>query len=179
MMDRRTAQWNIGKNKTVKELGSESLEEIDNSEVGDDVDSIDDYSSNDDSFFDDENKFDCMDGDVFLPNIREPHSHSTFCEPTPKNEMTVRKLCFNWLTTCEDITSSPCMPYFGKWIDVEERAMLRISFSQKGDLVKATEDIFSGDLIANSSLQEIFSTGSQKTNQLSVTRTSSEDNCEK
>ena len=46
--------------------------------------------SDNDSFFDsdDENKFDCMDDDVFVPNNLQRHSNPESFEPTTRNELT-------------------------------------------------------------------------------------------
>ena len=71
------------------------------------------------------------------------------------------------------------MPYFGKLIDVGETAMPHFNFAQKGYPAPATEDICCEKLIDNSSRQGITSIGSQNSDQLSLTRTSSKDNCEK
>ena len=71
------------------------------------------------------------------------------------------------------------MPYFGKWIDAGETAMPHFSVAQKSDLATTSEYNFRGHLIANSSRQSRMSTGSQHNDQLSLTRTSSNDSCEK
>ena len=57
--------------------------------------------------------------------------------------------------------------------------MPHFSFAQKSDLATTSEDIFRGNLIANSSRQGRMSTGSQHNDQLSSTRTSPEDSCAK
>ena len=46
------------------------------------------------------------------------------------------------LIKSEYITTGPCMPYFGKWIDVGETALPHLSVAQKGALAIAAEDIF-------------------------------------
>ena len=63
MMDRCIARWDIGKNITVAELGTETLEATVNSKLEGDAN-----LSDDNSFFDsdNENNFECMDDDVFL-----------------------------------------------------------------------------------------------------------------
>ena len=71
------------------------------------------------------------------------------------------------------------MPYFGKLIDVGETAMPHFNFAQKGYPAPATEDICCENLIDNSSQQGITSIGSQNSDQLRLTQTSSKDNCEK
>ena len=180
MMDRCIARWDIGKNMKIVEMRSEALEEINDSEVEDDGNLSEDDFSDDDSFFDsdDENKFECMDDDVVFQNICERHINSKSLELTTKNGLTVGKQCSKGLIASEYITSGPCMPYFGKWIDVGETAMPHFSVAQKGELATVAENIFSGNLIANSSRQGIVSTGSQHFDHISVTRTS-EDNSEK
>ena len=180
MMDRCIARWDIGKNMKIVEMGSEALEEINDSEVEDDANLSEDDFSDDDSFFDsdDENKFECMDDDVVFQNIFERHINSKSLELTTKNGLKVGKQCSKGLIASEYVTSGPCMPYFGKWIDVGETAMPRFSVAQKSELAIAAENIVSGILIANNSRQGIVSTGSQDSDQLSLTRTS-EDNCEK
>ena len=57
--------------------------------------------------------------------------------------------------------------------------MLHFNFSQKVYPAIATENIICGNLIDKSSRQGITSIGSQHNEQLSLTRTSTEDNCEK
>ena len=114
-----------------------------------------------------------MDDHVFLPNICERHFNSELFELTARNGIRVGKPCSNGLITCEYFTSGPCMPHFGKLIDVGETAMPKFSVAQKGDLNTAAEDIFSGNLIANRLRLGMVSTGSQHTDQLSLTRTSS------
>ena len=180
MMDRCIARWDIGKNMKIVEMRSEALEEINDSEVEDDANLSEDDFSDDDSFFDsdDENKFECMDDDVVFENIFERHINSKSLELTTKNGLKVGKQCSKGLIASEYVTSGPCMPYFGKWIDVGETAMPHFSVAQKGELATAAENIFSGNLIANSSRQGIVSTGSQHFDHISVTRTS-EDNSEK
>ena len=68
---------------------------------------------------------------------------------------------------------------FGKWIHVEETAMPQFNFAQKCNLATASEDIFKGKLTAINSLQGIICFGSQHTDQIIWTRTSSDDICEK
>ena len=101
---------------TIGELRSEALEEIGNSELEDIAIFSNNNFSDDDSFFDsdNENKFECMDDDVFLSNIRERHINSDSFEPTTKNKMKVGKHRFNGLITYEYIASGPCMPYYSK-----------------------------------------------------------------
>ena len=180
MLDRCIARWDIEKNMKIVEMRSEALEEINDSEVEDDANLSEDDFSDDDSFFDsdDENKFECMDDDVVFQNICERHINSISLELTTKNGLTVGKQCSKGLIASEYITSGPCMPYFGKWIDVGETAMPHFSVAQKGELATAAENIFSGILIANISRQGIVSTGSQHFDHISLTRTS-EDNFEK
>ena len=57
--------------------------------------------------------------------------------------------------------------------------MPHFSVAQKSDLATTSEDIFRGKLIANGSCQVRMSSGSQHRDQLSLTRISSDDNCEK
>ena len=181
MMDLCIARWDNSKKTKIAEQRNEALEEIEFSELEDDATFIHDDFSDEDSFFesDDEDKFYCMDNDVFLPNIRGRHSSSDSFVSTPGNELTVGKRCSSSLITLEEITSGPGVPWhFGKWIDVGETAMPHFSVAQKGELATAAENIVSGILIANNLRQGIVSTGSQHTDQLSLTRTS-EDNCEK
>ena len=181
MTDLCIARWDNSKKTKIAEQRNEALEEIEFSELEDDAIFIHDDFSDEDSFFesDDEDKFYCMDNDVFLPNIRGRHSSSDSFVSTPGNELTVGKRCSSSLITLEEITSGPGVPWhFGKWIDVGETAMPRFSVAQKGELAIAAENIVSGILIANNSRQGIVSTGSQDSDQLSLTRTS-EDNCEK
>ena len=181
MMDLCIARWDNSKKTKIAEQRNEALEEIEFSELEDDATFIHDDFSDEDSFFesDDEDKFYCMDNDVFLPNIRGRHSSSDSFVSTPGNELTVGKRCSSRLITLEEITSGPGVPWhFGKWIDVGETAMPHFSVAQKGELAIAAENIVSGILIANNLRQGIVSTGSQDTDQLSLTRTS-EDNCEK
>ena len=181
MMDRCIARWDNSEKIKIAEQRNEALEEIDFSELEDDATFIHDDFSDDDSFFesDDEHKFYCMDDDVFLPNIRGRHSSSDSLASTPGNELTVVKKCSKSLTTLEEITSGPGVPWhFGKWIDVGETAMPHFSVAHRDDLATAAENIFSGNLIAISSRQGIVSTGSQHFDHISVTRTS-EDNSEK
>ena len=181
MMDRCIARWDNSEKMKIAEQRNKALEEIVFSELGDDATFIHDDFSDDDSFFesDDEDKFYCMDDDVFLPNIRGRHSSSHSLASTPGNELTVGKRCSKSLITLEEISSGPGVPWhFGKWIDVGETAMPHFSVAQKGELATAAENIFSGILIANSSRQGIVSTGSHHFDHISVTRTS-EDNSEK
>ena len=181
IMDRCIARWDNSEKMKIAEQRNEALKEIDFSELGDDATFIHDDFNDDDSFFqsDDEDKFYCMDDDVFLPNIRGRHSSSDSLVSTPGNELTVGKKCSKSLITLEEISSGPGVPWhFGKWIDVGETAMPHFSVAQKGELATAADNIFSGILIANSSRQGIVSTGSQHFDHISVTRTS-EDNCEK
>ena len=93
MLDRCVARWEIGKNMNVAELGSQALQEIANSELEDDATFIHNDFIDDGSFFesDDEDKFYCMDEDVFLPTIRGRHSNSDSFVSTPRNELTVGK----------------------------------------------------------------------------------------
>ena len=96
----------------------------------------DDFSD-DDSFIDsdDEDKFECMDDDVFLLNSCGQQSKSKSFASTPKSELTVGKACSkSYSIPHEQIISGPCMPYFGKWIDVRETAMPHFSVARKGDL---------------------------------------------
>ena len=181
MMDRCIARWDIGKNMKNVEMRSKAPEEINDSEVEDDANLSEDDFSDDDSFFDsdDENKFECMDDDVFLQNICERHDSSESFELTTKNGLTVGKQCSKGLLASEYITSGPCMPYFGKWIDVGETAMPHFNFAQKGSPDTATEVIFRENLIDKSSRQGITSIGSQHTEQLILTLASSENKCEK
>ena len=181
MMDRCIARWDIGKNMKIVEMRSEALEEINDSEVEDDANLSEDDFSDDDSFFDsdDENKFECMDDDVVFQNICERHINSKSLELTTKNGLTVGKQCSKGLIASEYITSGPCMPYFDKWIDVGETAMPHFNFAQKGSPDTATEVIFRENLVDKSSRQGKASIGSQHTKHLSLTRTSSEDKCEK
>ena len=166
MMDRCIERWDIVTIIKVDRQRCKALEEFVNSKLKDDATLSDDDFSYDASFFssEDENKFDCMNDDVFLPNIRD---------------LTVEKPCSTGLVTCECVTTGPCMPYLGKWIDVGETAMSHFSVAQNSDLATATENIFSKNLIAISSHHGILRTGSQHTDQFGLTRTSSEDNCEK
>ena len=64
-------------------------------------------------------------------------------------------------------------------MDVWETPMLLFNFAQKFDLATAAEKIFNWILIAKSSRQGIISIESQHTDQFSLTRTSSEESCEK
>ena len=114
-----------------------------------------------------------MDDHVFLPNICERHVNSELFELTAKNGIRVGKPCSNGLITCEYFTSGRCMPHFGKFIDFWETAMPKFIVAQKGNLSTAAEDIFRGNLIANILRHGMVSTGSQHTDQLSLTRTSS------
>ena len=68
MLDRCVARWDNGKNMKVAKLRSKALEEIGNSKLEFDATLSNDDFSDDDSFFDsdDEDKFECMDDDVFL-----------------------------------------------------------------------------------------------------------------
>ena len=93
MMDRCIARWDIGKKMTAGRLRSEALEEIGNSKLEDDATLIDEDFSDDDSFFDsdDEDKFECMDDDVFLLNFCERQNNSNTFASIPKNELTVGK----------------------------------------------------------------------------------------
>ena len=120
MMDRYIAWWDNGKNMKVAKLRSEALEEIGNSKLEFDATSSDDDFSDDDSFFDsdDEDKFECMDDDVFLLDFCERKSKFNCFALTPKNDLTVEKKCSKTLIPHEQIISGPCMPYFGKWINV-------------------------------------------------------------
>ena len=181
MMDRCIARWDIGKNMKIAEMRSETIEEINDSEVEDDANLNEDDLSDDDSFFDsdDENKFECMDDDVAFQNICERHMNSESFQLTTKNGLTVGKQCSKGLIASEYITSGRCMPYFGKWIDVGETAMSLFSFAQNGSPDTATEVIFHENLIDKSSRQGKASIGSQHTEHLSLTRTSSGDKCEK
>ena len=179
MMDRCIARWDIGKKMTVRELKSEAHEEVANSRLEDHATLSDDDFSDDDSFFDsdDEDRFECMDNDVFLLSFCERQSNSF--ASTPKNELRVGKKCSKSLIPHDQIISGLCMPwYFGKWIDAGETAMPHFNFANRDDLATAAENIFGGILIANNSRHGIVSTGCQHTDQLSLTRTS-EDNCEK
>ena len=181
MMDRCIARWDNSKKMKIAEQRNEALEEIDFSELEDEAIFIHDDFSDDDSFFesDDEDKFFCMDDDVFLPNIRGRHSISDSFVSIPGNELTVGKRCSKSWVTLEEITSDPGVPWhFGKWIDVGETAMPHFNFAQKNNLTTTAENIFSGILIVNNSRQGIVSTGSQHFDHISLTRTS-EDNCEK
>ena len=181
MMDRCIVRWDNSEKMKIAEQRNKALEENDFSELEDDANFIHDDFGDDDSFFesDDEHKFYCMDDDVFLPNIRGRHSSSHSLASTPGNELTVVKKCSKSLTTLE-ITSGPGVPWhFGKWIDVGETAMPHFSVAQKGELATAAENIFSENLIDKSSRQGKASIGSQHTKHLSLTRTSSEDKCEK
>ena len=181
MMDRCIARWDNSEKMKIAEQRNEALEEIDFSKLEVDATFIHDDFNDDDSFFesDDEHKFYCMDDDVFLPNIRGRHSSSDSLASTPGNELTVVKRCSKSLTTLEEITFGPGVPWhFGKWIDVGEAAMPHFSVAHRDDLATAAENISSGNLIANSSRQGIVSTGSQHFDHISVTRTS-EDNYEK
>ena len=45
------------------------------------------------------------------------------------------------------------MPYIGKWIEVGETTMPHFDFGHRGDFAKTSENIFSGNLIADSSRQ--------------------------
>ena len=181
MMDRCIARCDNGKNKKFAKLRSEALEEIGNSKLEFDATLSDDDFSDDDSFFDSDNedKFECTDDDVFLLKFWERQYNSKSFASTPKNELRAGKTCSKSSIPHEKIMSGPCMPYFGKWIDTGETAMPHFDFAHKDDLATATENIFTGNLIANSSRQGIVSTGSQHTDQLSLTRISSEDICEK
>ena len=133
MMDRCIARWDIGKNIKIAEMRSETLEEINDSEVEDDANLNEDDLSDDDSFFDsdDENKFECMDDDVAFENICERHINSESFELTTKNGLRVGKQCPKGLIASEYITSGPFIPYFGKWIDVGETAMPHFNFVKK------------------------------------------------
>ena len=57
--------------------------------------------------------------------------------------------------------------------------MPHINFANRDDLATAAENIFCGNLIANSSRQGIVSIESEHTDHPSLTRISSKDNCEK
>ena len=181
MMDRCIARWDNGKNMKVEKLRSEALEEIGNSKLEFDAALSDDDFSNVESFFDsdDEDNFECMDNEVILLNFCERQSNYNSFASIPKNELRVGKTCSKSFIPHEQIISGPCIPYFGKWIDAGETAMPHFNFAHRDDLATAAENIFSGNLIADSSRQGIVSTGSQHTDQLSLTRISSEDNCEK
>ena len=119
-----------------------------------------------------------MDDNVFLPNIHEWHTNFDSFETYIKIEFTVEKPCSEGLIVCEYIKASPCMPYFGKWIDVGETAIPHFNVARKGYLAREAEDIFSTYLIANSSRQGRVGTGSQHADKINMTRTSSDDNCE-
>ena len=57
--------------------------------------------------------------------------------------------------------------------------MPQFNFAEKGELATSAEDMVSRNLIANSSHQyNQYWVAAQHTDQLSLTRTSSEDNCE-
>ena len=181
LMDRCIARWDNSKKVKIAEQRNEALEEIDFSGLEDEAIFIHDDFSDDDSFFesDDEDKFYCMDDDVFLPNIRGRHSSSDSFVSIPGNELTFGKRCSKSLITLEEITSGPGVPWhFGKWIDVGETAMPHFNFAQKNNLTTTAEYMFSGNLIANNSRQGIVKTGPQHFDHISLTRTS-EDNCEK
>ena len=77
-MDRCIARWDNSKKMKIAEQRNEALEEIDFSELEDDATFIHEDFSDDDSFFesDDEDKFYCMDDNVFLPNFCGRHSSS-------------------------------------------------------------------------------------------------------
>ena len=133
-MDRCIARWDNSKKMKIAEQRNEALEEINFSELEDDATFTHDDFSDDDSFFesDDEDKFYCMDDDVFLPNIRGRHSNSDSFVSTPGNELTVGKRCSKSLITLEEITSGPGVPWqFGKWIDIGKTAMPHFKFAQK------------------------------------------------
>ena len=165
----------------MQKLRSEAVEEIGNSKLEFDATLSDDDCSDDDSFFDsdDEDKFECMDDDVFLLKFWERQSNSNSFASIPNNELRVGKTCSKSLIPHEQIMSGPCMLYFGKWIDAGETAMPHFNFAHRDDLATAEENIFCGNFIANSSRQGIVSTGSQHNDHLSLTRISSEENCEK
>ena len=180
MMDRCIARWDNGKNIKVAERRSEALEETANSKLDDyAILSEHDFSDEDSFDSDDENKFECIDVDVLNQNICERHINSESFDSTAKNGLTVGKQSSKCFIASEYITPGPCMPYFGKLIDVGETSMPHFNFAQKGNPATATEDIRCENLIDNSSRQGITSIGSQDTGQLSLTRTSSEDSCEK
>ena len=110
-------------------------------------------------------------------NICERHINSF--ELTTKNVLTVGKLCSKGLIDSEYITSVPCIPYLGKWIDVGETPMPHFNFARKDNPATPTEDIICEKLIDKSSRQGITSIGLQHTEQFNLTRNSSKDNCEK
>ena len=120
-----------------------------------------------------------MDGHVFLLNFCERQSISNSFALIPKNELTAGMTCSKILIPHEQIMSGPCMPYFGKQLDVGETAMAHFSVAQKSDLATTTEDVLRVKMTASSSRQGRKSTGWQHNDQLSLTRTSSENSCEK
>ena len=86
MVDRCIARWDNGKNVKVGKLRNEALEEIGSSKLKSDATFSDDDFSDDDSFFDSENedKFECMDDDVFLLNFCDRQSNSNLCVDSQK-----------------------------------------------------------------------------------------------
>ena len=110
MMVRCLARWDVGKNRKVAEQRSEALEETANSKLEGDANIGEDDLSDVYSFFDsdDENKFECMDNDVFLQNICERHINSESIDLTTKNGLTVGKQCSKGLRASDYITSGPC-----------------------------------------------------------------------
>ena len=116
---------------------------------------------------------------MFIQNICERNINSESFESTTKNGLTNGKQCSKGLIASEYITSRPCMPYFGKWIDVGETAMPHFNFAHEANPATATEEIFCENLIDKSSRQCMNSIVLQHNEQSSLTRTSSDDNCEK
>ena len=149
-MDQNISRWDIDKNMTGAVVRSEALEDFANRELKDDLTFSDDDICDDNSFFDsdDENKFDCIDDDVSLPNVPERYSNSEPVKPTTKNELTIRKACCKGLIACQYITSGPCVPYFGKLIDVGETC--RQSWTSAKDFapVSAAGGTLSGNSVA-------------------------------
>ena len=102
-MDQNISRWDIDENMTGAVVRSEALEDFANRELKNDVIFSDDDNSDDNSFFysDDENMFDCMDDDVFPPNVPERYSNSEPVKPTTKNELTIRRACCKGLIACQ------------------------------------------------------------------------------
>ena len=179
-MDQNISWWDIDKNMTGAVLRSEALEKIDNRELKVDVTFKDDDFSDDNSFFDseDENMLDCMDDDVFPPNVPERYSNSEPVKPTTKNELTIRKACCKGLIACQYFTSGHGLPYFGKWIDVEETCMPHLTSAKDFFPVSAAEGTFSGNSVATELHQETSITGSRKIDRIDVSLKSLREKCE-
>ena len=178
-MDQSMSRWDIDKNMTGAVVGSEALEDFANRELKDDLIFSDDDFSDDNSFFDsdDENKVDCTDDDVSLPNVPERYSNSEPVKPTTKNELTIRKACCKGLIACQYITSGPCVPNFGNLIDVGETCRPH-STSAKDFVPVSAAGTLSGNSVKTELHQESSSTGSRKMDRIDVSLKSLGGKCE-